>query len=35
MLIEDMDEFVRVTAIKSIAINTIYIYDSDKYAQVS
>lgn len=34
MLIEDTDESVRAATIKSIAINTVYIYDSDKYAQV-
>lgn len=35
MLIEDTDEFVRAATIKSIAINTVYIYDTDKYAQVN
>lgn len=35
MLIEDNDESVRAATIKSIAINTVYIYDTDKYAQVS
>lgn len=35
MLIEDTDESVRAAAIKSIAINTVYIYDTDKYAQVN
>jgi len=34
MLIEDTDESVRAATIKSIAVNTVYIYDSDKYAQV-
>jgi len=34
MLIEDTDESVRAATIKSIAINTVYIYDSDKYVQV-
>jgi len=34
MLIEDTDESVRAASIKSIAINTVNIYDSDKYAQV-
>lgn len=34
MLIEDTDESVRAATIKSIAINTVYIFDSDKYAQV-
>ncbi|XP_022161286.1 lisH domain and HEAT repeat-containing protein KIAA1468-like isoform X1 [Myzus persicae] len=34
MLIEDTDESVRAATIKSIAINTVYIYDSDKYAQI-
>jgi len=35
MLIEDTDESVRAATIKSIAINTVYIFDSDKYAQVT
>lgn len=35
MLIEDTDESVRATTIKSIAINTVYIFDTDKYAQVN
>lgn len=35
MLMEDVDEFVRAATIKSIAINTVYIYDTDKYAQVN
>lgn len=35
MLIEDTDESVRAATIKSIAINTAHIYDTDKYAQVN
>lgn len=35
MLIEDTDESVRAATVKSIAINTVYIYDTDKYAQVN
>jgi len=35
MLIEDADESVRAATVKSIAINTVYIYDTDKYAQVN
>lgn len=35
MLIEDIDDSVRATTIKSIAINSIHIYDTDKYAQVN
>lgn len=35
MLIEDTDDSVRAASIKSIAVNTSYIYETDKYAQVN